>query len=72
MMGMFGSSKFTGENGDISNWDVSNVENMGGMFQSSKFKGDISNWDVSKVTNMRNMFFNSPLENNPPKWYEAV
>ena len=62
----------TNFNGDIYSWDVSNVENMGGMFQSSKFKGDISNWDVSKVTNMRNMFFNSPLENNPPKWYEAV
>ena len=69
MSGLFRTSKF---NGDISDWDVSNVENMGGMFQSSKFKGDISNWDVSKVTNMRNMFFNSPLENNPPKWYEAV
>ena len=69
---MFYNSKF---NGDISDWNVSKVEHMMGMFGSSKFtgeNGDISNWDVSKVTNMRNMFFNSPLENNPPKWYEAV
>jgi surface protein len=36
---MFDSSYF---NGDISNWDVSNVTNMGGMFYKSMFTGDIS------------------------------
>ena len=46
-------SKF---NGDISEWNVSNVKDMTGMFKESKFNGDISNWDVSSVTNMSYMF----------------
>jgi len=36
---MFEDSKF---NGDISQWDVSNVTNMCGMFSNSVFNGDIS------------------------------
>ena len=53
-------------NGDISNWDVSNVTNMQNMFSGSEFNGDISNWDVSNVTNMQNMFggdFNGDISN---------
>jgi surface protein len=46
MWGMFMNSKF---NGDISKWDISNVENMNTMFWNSKFNSDISNWNVSKV-----------------------
>ena len=43
---------------DISEWDVSNVENMTGMFQFCKnFNSDLSAWDVSKVENMYAMFF---------------
>ena len=57
-------------NGDISNWDVSNVKDMSGMFATSKFNGDISNWDVSNVNNMSNMFDKSPLQSNEPKWYK--
>ena len=49
---------------DISGWDVSELENMHGMFRytsgavdsSDQFNGDISNWDVSQVTNMAEMF----------------
>jgi len=33
-------------NGDISNWDVSNVRNMPSMFEESVFNGDISNWHI--------------------------
>jgi hypothetical protein len=44
---MFNTSKF---NGDIKQWDVSNVTNMKCMFIDSKFNGDISKWDVNKVT----------------------
>ena len=45
-------------NGDISSWDVSNVNDMSGMFWVCKsFNQDISNWDVSKVTDMRCMFY---------------
>ena len=44
-------------NGDISNWDVSNVISMEAMFYGCKlFNQDISNWDVSNVTNMSWMF----------------
>jgi surface protein len=40
---MFYGSEF---NGDISLWDVSNVQNMYYMFNDSKFNGDISRWTV--------------------------
>ena len=43
--------KGTNFNGDISNWNVSNVTNMGSMFYGcTKFNQDISSWDVSNVT----------------------
>ena len=47
-------------NGDISNWDVSNVTNMHSMFINCyKFKGDdISGWNVENVTDMQYMFYN--------------
>ena len=56
--------------GDISNWNVSNVENMEYMFCGSDFNEDISDWNVSNVTDMENMFTYSPLENNLPIWYK--
>ena len=44
-------------NPDISNWDVSEVTNMEGMFLGNTvFNGDISGWNVSNVINMKNMF----------------
>ena len=46
---------------DISDWDVSSVTNMLGMFyqcNTLKSVGDISYWDVSNVTNMAYMFCN--------------
>jgi len=49
-----GASAF---NGDLSQWDVSNVTSMINMFyRASVYNGDISQWDVSKVTSMHNMF----------------
>ncbi|MFO7846429.1 MAG: BspA family leucine-rich repeat surface protein [Balneolaceae bacterium] len=45
--------------GDFSNWVVSNITTMEGMFWglgSSLFNGNITNWDVSKVENMSSMF----------------
>ena len=68
--GIFGGA--TPFNQDISNWDMSNVTNMIGMFNGANgattFNQDISNWDVSSVTNMSFMFFenfsfNQPLDN---------
>jgi len=55
-------------NGDISEWDVSNVENMCNMFAGSTFNGDISNWDVSKVNDMRYMFWSCPFNQNISNW----
>jgi surface protein len=64
-------------NGDISRWDVSNVENMNFIFQQSTFNGDISKWDVSKVKNMGYMFdcawnFNSDLSHWKPVSLEVT
>ena len=51
--GVPGAAKFTG---DISKWDVSNVNNMWGMFHFvSSFNGDISKWDVVRATNMHHL-----------------
>jgi surface protein len=47
----------------ISNWDVSNVTDMGFMFDSTYFDHDISSWDVSKVTRMKKMFYNNQYFN---------
>ena len=45
-------------NFDVSNWDVSNVTYMNGIFNSCfKFKGKgLENWNVSNVTSMYSMF----------------
>ena len=44
-------------NQDIGNWDVSNVTDMSGMFDSAQsFNQPIGNWDVSNVTDMSYMF----------------
>jgi surface protein len=44
-------------NVDVSEWDVSNVRNMEGMFSGlMNFNCDLSNWDVSEVRNMTHMF----------------
>lgn len=56
-------------NGDLSNWDVSNVNNMNRMFvRAGLFNSDLSSWDVSNVTDLSGMFsgaesFTSDLSN---------
>ena len=56
---MFYGSKF---NGDISNWDVSNVKNMCLMFRNSKFNQDISNWKINKACDVGEMFKFCPIK----------
>ena len=57
--GIFHTTKF--EYIDISNWNVSNVEDMSVMISNCeqlKSVGDISKWNVSKVEDMQGMFSN--------------
>ena len=55
--------------GDISDWDVSGVENMDSMFNANKkFNGDISQWDVSNVRNMSHMFCESNFHGDIRDW----
>ena len=55
-------------NGDISKWDVSNVEDMDWMFKDSNFNGDISKWNTSSVKTMEQMFNNSKFNRDISKW----
>ncbi|CAL6422427.1 unnamed protein product, partial [Bathycoccus prasinos] len=60
----FGTRHDTGNiryfNGDISDWDTSQVTNMYQMFRGCiSFNGDIGNWNTSQVTDMRLMFYYS-------------
>lgn len=44
----------------IKKWDMSNIEDMSGMFLgAAKFNQDLSSWDTSNVTNMSKMFLNA-------------
>ena len=49
---------YSGTNLDVSNWDTSQVTNMGNMFNycTKLTTLDVSNWDTSQVTDMNNMF----------------
>ena len=47
----------------IGDWDVSNVTNMGAMFNATGFNQDIGDWDVSSVTSMNSMFDRAPAFN---------
>ena len=61
MWGLFNgiNKKFKVKDIDISEWNVSNVKDMFGMFSDcKKFNADLSKWDVSNVKNMNSMFQN--------------
>ena len=69
MRGMFSYCNTIRQIPNIDLWNVSNVTDMGSMFQGSTyFNSNINNWNVSNVTDMSNMFseanyFNQPLNN---------
>ena len=56
--------------GDISEWNTSNVTNMDYMFyQATNFNSNIGNWDVSNITKMDYMFNNAEKFNqNISSW----
>ena len=69
-IGIFEETKF--EYIDISDWNVSKVEDMHDMFSDCKqleSVGDLSNWNVSNVKFMNDMFNKSGIT-NIPKWYK--
>ena len=62
-------------NDPLKYWDVSQINDLSGLFQNKSFTGtgndDISNWDVSQSTNMKSMFegcieFNGNISNWKP------
>ena len=57
----------------LNNWDVSNVTDMGEMFNdATSFNQPLDNWNVSNVTDMVGMFestrFNQPRH---APWYHS-
>ena len=56
---MFKNSKF---NIDISNQNVSKVEDMSEMFRYSKFNKDISKWNIKDNCKTDYMFKNCPIK----------
>lgn len=62
VVNMYGMFEYTSSlvNLDVSNWDVSNVEDMSLMFSRTSLETiDVSNWDTSNVNSMWNMFFDA-------------
>ena len=53
---------------DISNWDVSNVKYMAGMFKNTKFNGDISRWNTVGAIKMDCMFRRSLFNQEIVEW----
>jgi len=60
-----GASSF---NGLLTGWDVSQVHNMGGMFEDSAFNQPILDWDVSNVVSMVYMFKSTPFNQDISDW----
>lgn len=55
-------------NGDISHWDVSNVDFMHSMFMDTDLNQDLSHWDVSNVYHFGAMFLNSSFNGDISNW----
>ena len=54
--------------GHISNWNVSNVDDISFLFEGTLFNSPIGNWDVSNVQWMEWTFANSPFNQDISNW----
>ena len=55
-------------NGNISNWNTSNITDFSFMFYKCKFNQDISNWKFNKAIFMNNMFEDSEFNQDISNW----
>ena len=55
-------------NGNISNWNTSNIIDFSFMFYKCKFNQDISNWKFNKAIFMNNMFEDSEFNQDISNW----
>lgn len=55
-------------NGDLSSWNVSNINDFTSMFQSSGFNGNVSTWDLSEAENLFNMFYSTSFNQDISSW----
>jgi hypothetical protein len=51
--------------GNINDWDVSQVTDMSGVFEDTTFNDRIDRWDVRNVTSMDRMFLDATRFNQP-------
>ena len=65
MVDMFSECMLLQSLGDLSNWDVSNVKNISGMFFNCKSIQtlDLSGWDTSNVTDIGAVFMQCNIQN---------
>jgi hypothetical protein len=66
---VFSSGKGKFFNGDISDWDVSNVESASNLFTDSYFQGSLSKWDVRRIKKINEIFYDSKYSGDLSTWH---
>ena len=62
----------TNFNSDIGSWDVSNVADFSGMFQSTNFNQNIGSWNMTSAISTSFMFYYSPFNQDISGWITAT